>query len=82
MDDGFAGRSRGPFYLFRCLLPYIDAAGCSSNRRQVDAGLYINLLIGASLALLSLLTTYRIFIGIYRYNLKSAAIARFNAEAL
>jgi len=44
--------------------------------------LYVNLVIGASLAILSLLTAYRFFVGIYRYNLKTGAIARFNAEAL
>ncbi len=47
-----------------------------------SADLYVNLVIGASLAILSLLTTYRFFIGIYHYNLKTGAIARFNAEAL
>ena len=47
-----------------------------------SADLYVNLLIGASLAMISLLATYRFFIGIYRYNLKTGAIARFNAEAL
>jgi ABC-2 type transport system permease protein len=47
-----------------------------------SADLYVNLLIGASLAMVSLLATYRFFIGIYRYNLKTGAIARFNAEAL
>jgi ABC-2 type transport system permease protein len=44
--------------------------------------LYVNLLIGASLAMLSLGAAYRVFVGIYRYNLKTGAIARFNAEAL
>ncbi len=48
----------------------------------VSTELYINLLIGASLAVIYLLVTYRFFIGIYRYNLKTGAIARFNAEAL
>ena len=41
-----------------------------------------NLLMGASIAVIYLLVMYRFFIGIYRYNLKNGAIARFNAEAL
>jgi ABC-2 type transport system permease protein len=44
--------------------------------------LYVNLLIGASLAMISLLLMYKFFIVIYRHNLKTGAIARFNAEAL
>ena len=45
-------------------------------------GLLMNLLIGAVLSLIYLLVVYKFFITIYRHNLKSGAIARFNAEAL
>ncbi len=44
--------------------------------------LYVNLLIGASLAMIFLLGMYQCFVVIYRHNLKTGAIARFNAEAL
>jgi ABC-2 type transport system permease protein len=44
--------------------------------------LYVTLSVGASLAMIYLLMTYQFFITIYRYNLKTGAIARFNAEAL
>jgi hypothetical protein len=47
-----------------------------------SSGLYVNLLAGASLAMVFLWLTYRLFIVTYRYNLKTGAIARFNAEAL
>ena len=44
--------------------------------------LYVSLLAGASLAMVFLLMTYKVFIMTYHYNLKTGAIARFNAEAL
>ena len=47
-----------------------------------SADLYVNLLFGSLLAVLFLLMTYKVFIVIYRHNLKTGAIARFNAEAL
>jgi ABC-2 type transport system permease protein len=47
-----------------------------------SADLYVHLLVGASLAMICLLMAYQFFIAIYRYNLKTGAIARFNAEAL
>ncbi len=47
-----------------------------------SADLYVNLFVGASLAMICLFMTYKFFITIYRYNLKTGAITRFNAEAL
>ncbi len=44
--------------------------------------LAMNLLIGAFLALMYLVAASRVFIYIYRKNLESGTIARFNAEAL
>jgi hypothetical protein len=44
--------------------------------------LAVNLFIGALLALAYLLVASRVFIVIYRKNLESGTIARFNAEAL
>jgi ABC-2 type transport system permease protein len=44
--------------------------------------LAINLIIGALLALVYLVAASRVFIYIYRKNLESGTIARFNAEAL
>jgi ABC-2 type transport system permease protein len=45
-------------------------------------GLIMSLLIGALLALAYLIITYKFFINIYGHNLRTGAIARFNAEAL
>jgi ABC-2 type transport system permease protein len=45
-------------------------------------GLFVDLLIGALLGIIYLLMVYKFFITIYRYNLRTGAIARFNAEAL
>ena len=44
--------------------------------------LAVNLFIGAMLAFIYLLMASRVFIHIYRKNLQSGNIARFNAEAL
>jgi hypothetical protein len=46
------------------------------------ANLISNLLVGALLAVIYLLITSRFFVLIYRKNLVSGNIARFNAEAL
>ena len=64
-----------PCYVFESMRSILSTGAFSTD-------LYVHLLIGASLAVLFLLVTYRFFIGIYRYNLKTGAIARFNAEAL
>jgi len=63
----------------------IPASYVFDNMRRILAnGTYsgTSLLIGAALALIYLSITYRFFIYIYRYNLKTGAIARFNAEAV
>jgi ABC-2 type transport system permease protein len=62
-------------YIFESMRALL-AFGTFSN------GLLANLFIGSSLAVISLLMTYKIFIVTYRHNLKTGAIARFNAEAL
>ena len=49
---------------------------------RFSPGLTMNLLIGASLAVIYLFMMYKFFITIYRHNLRNGAIARFNAEAL
>ncbi len=64
-----------PCYVFESMRTLL-ASGTFPN------DLYVDLFIGASLALISLLIMYKFFIVIYRHNLKTGAIARFNAEAL
>lgn len=64
-----------PCYVFESMRAILSTGTFSND-------LYVNLLIGASLAMIFLLITYKYFIVIYRYNLKTGAIARFNAEAL
>jgi ABC-2 type transport system permease protein len=64
-----------PCYVFESIRSILST-GTFSN------GLMMNLLVGAGLSLIYLLVVYKFFITIYRHNLRSGAIARFNAEAL
>jgi ABC-2 type transport system permease protein len=64
-----------PCYVFESMRTILSTGSFSTD-------LYVNLLAGASLAMVSLLMTYKFFIMTYHYNLKTGAIARFNAEAL
>jgi ABC-2 type transport system permease protein len=64
-----------PCYVFESIRSILST-GLSSQ------GLVTNLLIGGFLAFVYLGVVYRFFIRVYRYNLKTGAIARFNAEAL
>ena len=64
-----------PCYVFESMRTILSTGTFSAD-------LYVHLLVGASLAMISLLMAYQFFITIYRYNLKTGAIARFNAEAL
>jgi len=64
-----------PCYVFESMRAILSEGSFSND-------LYVNLLIGSSLAVISLLIAYKFFIIIYRHNLKTGAIARFNAEAL
>ncbi|NMC95327.1 MAG: ABC transporter permease [Syntrophorhabdus sp.] len=52
------------------------------SAKAFPGDLAVNLLIGAFLALVYLFAASRVFIYIYRKNLESGTIARFNAEAL
>ena len=64
-----------PCYVFESMRTILSTGSFSS-------GLFIHLCVGASLAIVYLLIMYRFFIDIYRSNLRTGAIARFNAEAL
>jgi hypothetical protein len=64
-----------PCYVFESMRLIISTGTFSK-------GLFIDLLIGALLGIIYLLMVYKFFITIYRYNLRTGAIARFNAEAL
>jgi ABC-2 type transport system permease protein len=64
-----------PCYVFESIRTILSTGSFSTD-------LYVNLLAGASLAMVYLWLTYKMFIMTYRYNLKTGAIARFNAEAL
>ncbi|MFB3886844.1 MAG: ABC transporter permease [Thermodesulfobacteriota bacterium] len=64
-----------PCYVFESMRTILSTGSFS-------AVLYIDLLVGLSLAMVYLWLTYKLFILTYRYNLKTGAIARFNAEAL
>ena len=64
-----------PCYVFESLRSILSNGSFSP-------GLTLNLLIGASLAIVDLYVTYTFFIVIYRHNLRNGAIGRFNAEAL
>ena len=64
-----------PCYVFESMRTILSTG-------SFPAYLYVSLLAGASLAIVFLLMTYKVFIMTYRYNLKTGAIARFNAEAL
>jgi ABC-2 type transport system permease protein len=64
-----------PCYVFESIRSIL-ATGTLSN------GLMMNLLVGGLLSLVYLFIVYKFFIRIYRHNLKTGAIARFNAEAL
>jgi ABC-2 type transport system permease protein len=46
----------------------------------LSGGLLVNLLIGFGLALIYLVLTYLLFVGVYRRNLKKGAIAHFDVE--
>ncbi len=62
-------------YVFESMRAVLTAKTFTSD-------LFLNLLIGGLLALAYLLIASRVFIHIYRKNLESGTIARFNAEAL
>jgi ABC-2 type transport system permease protein len=64
-----------PSYIFESVRSLLSTGAYSSS-------LFVNLLAGGLLAVLYLFLVYRLFIHIYRHNLKTGAIARFNAEAL
>ena len=64
-----------PCYIFQSMRIILSTGSFSTD-------LYVNLLISTSLAVVFLLATYKVFIITYHYNLKTGAIARFNAEAL
>jgi ABC-2 type transport system permease protein len=64
-----------PSYVFESLRGILATGALPPN-------LLTNLLIGFSLSVAYLLLTSRFFVYIYRKNLKSGTIARFNAEAL
>jgi len=64
-----------PCYVFESIRAILST-GTFSN------GLIANLLVGSLLAFAYLAAVYAFFIRIYRTNLKTGAIARFNAEAL
>lgn len=71
----FVARLMPPCYVFESMRSILSTGNLSTH-------VYLHLLIGASLAIIYLLITYEFFIIIYHYNLKTGAIARFNAEAL
>lgn len=64
-----------PCYVFEGIRGILSTGGFST-------GLMTHLFVGASLSFVYLFVVYRFFISIYRQNLKTGAIARFNAEAL
>jgi ABC-2 type transport system permease protein len=64
-----------PCYVFESIRGALSTGAFSGE-------LVINLLIGASLAIIYLLIVYRFFMTIYRHNLRSGAIARFNAASI
>jgi ABC-2 type transport system permease protein len=64
-----------PSYVFESLRIIFSGGG-------YPPGLVTNLLIGGALSIIYLLMASRFFVVIYRKNLVSGAIARFNAEAL
>jgi len=61
-------------YVFESMREVIAANGNFSNK------LGLNLIIGTVLALFYLILTYRFFIRVFRYNLKTGGISRFGAE--
>jgi ABC-2 type transport system permease protein len=68
-------RMMPPCYVFESMRAILsEGAFCNT--------LAVNLLVGSSLAVIFLLMAYKFFIIIYRHNLQTGAIARFNAEAL
>jgi ABC-2 type transport system permease protein len=64
-----------PCYVFESVRTILSTGSFSTD-------LYVNLLAGAFLAMVFLWMTYKSFIRTYHSNLKTGAIARFNAEAL
>jgi ABC-2 type transport system permease protein len=64
-----------PCYVFESIRTLLSTGTFSS-------GLVVNLLVGALLSLVYLFVVHTFFMAIYRHNVKSGAIARFNAEAL
>ncbi len=64
-----------PCYVFESIRSILSTG-------TVSGDLGTNLLTGGLLTLVYLFVVYKFFINIYRHNLKSGAITRFNAEAL
>ncbi len=64
-----------PCYVFESIRSILSAETSSTS-------LSMNLFIGAFLAIIYLVIVYIFFIRVYRHNLRTGAIARFNAEAL
>ena len=64
-----------PCYVFESMRTILSTGSFPTD-------LYISLFAGASLALVYLLMTYKVFIVTYHHNLKTGAIARFNAEEI
>jgi len=64
-----------PCYVFESIRTLLSTGRFSD-------GLTMNLLLGGLLSLMYLFVVHHFFIRVYRHNLKSGAIARFNAEAL
>ena len=62
-----------PTYVFESMRSIITTGGFPD-------GLALNLLIGGLLSIIYLFMTSRFFIRIYRKNLRSGTIARFNAD--
>jgi ABC-2 type transport system permease protein len=74
-----------PLRAFAALLPpsYVfESMRSILTSGALPGGLFANLLMGTLLSLIYLFLTSLFFIHIYRKNLKSGSIARFNAEAL
>ncbi len=64
-----------PAYVFESMRAILSTGAFST-------GLTVNLVIGGLLAVFYLAIMYWFFMGVYRRNLKTGAIPRFNAEAL
>jgi ABC-2 type transport system permease protein len=72
---------------FQYLAKLIPAAYVFESLRDILANggfsvrIGLNLIIGSFLSITYLLVTYKYFISVYRYNLKTGGIARFGAES-